>query len=155
MKKILLLFLLFCISCVVIINKKLDCNSLDIVINNKLYNNPLSIVNLKMAIVSKLTPLLNNNSTNVCTINLTINDYVYELGLSSVGSATRENVKTNTNFKFLKNNEIVFTDSINLFYGKNVNKQRYSNYKKEKKIENDINEQIASEIYKTIILNNK
>ena len=153
MKKILC-FLFVLSGCTFVKNKSIDCNNFDVNINTKLYTNPVFLVNLKREITHKLNPLKNENSSNICYIDVNVRNISHSSLTNVEGATSRENINTKVAFSLKINNNIVIQNSfISFFFGKSKEGSRYSNYKNEQKIEDDLVENIANEIYKDIITN--
>lgn len=151
MKKFFL-FLLVLSSCSFVSNNKIDCNRFDVNINNKLFNSPLFFVNLKKEIVYKLNPLKNEESNNICIVEISINSISYDSLTNAAGATSRTNVDTRTNFSFkIGDKKIIQNSFLSIFYGKNEEGSRYSNYKNEYKTEEELAKNIANEIYKEIV----
>lgn len=153
MKKFFWFFLILS-ACSFARNNPINCNSFDVNIQNKLFHKPLFFANLKREIIYKLNPLRNENSSNVCVIDVSINNVSYDSLTNAVGTTSRTNVNTRVNFSFkIGDKDVLKNSSISVFYGKNEEGSRYSNYKNEEKTEEELAKNIANEIYKEIVVN--
>ena len=141
MKSSIILFLTFILISCVRNNNNLPCSDFNIKVVGGSIDNNLFLSKLSKNLKNKLQLLKNNNSKNICEVNINFSSNTYSTIIDESGYTGRKNFKLDLGYDVnIKDKKIASRKNIVLFYGANISDNYYSEYVYgQKRKDNDLN----------------
>lgn len=133
------------------ITKSIDCGAFNVNIENNSVNDLYFANRLKNKISEKIVILQNQQSKNICKINISYKRTEKDTLISSSGTTTDKNIKYNVKITFNDNKNSKKVKEKIIFYNTNVSDYKYSEKVKNEKEEQNVVEKISNEVIFTVL----